>query len=165
MLVWEYSWTLLCSWTPKPFNFWRLFILKTFGCTIHGNPFVHQRARIEHPWNLSLGNTSSIGDRTHLYCLASIKVHDNAIIAQEAYLCTGTHDFSDPVRPLQTAPIEVGADCFVGCRAFILPGVIIGNGSIIGACSVVTRSVDSFVTVAGCPARVTKTSRSVTFFN
>jgi len=46
---WASTWTLACSWTPKPFNTFRLFILRLFGASIHSTAFVHQRARIDHP--------------------------------------------------------------------------------------------------------------------
>lgn len=153
LLLWDYAWPLLCGWTPKTFNPWRLFILRFFGSTIHGQPFVHQRSRIEHPWNLTLHHKACLGDRAHAYCLGVVEIHAAATVAQEAYLCTGTHDFSLPHRALQTAPISIGVDVFIGARAFVLPGVSVGDGAIVGACSVVTRSVPAASVVAGNPAR------------
>ena len=50
--------------------------------------------------------------------------------------------------------IEIGDNCQVGIRATILPGVTIGDNSIVGACSVVTKDVPPGVVVAGNPARV-----------
>jgi len=152
LLLWEYAWPLCCGWTPKPCNPWRLFILRRFGATIDGKPFVHQRARIEHPWNLTLHHKACLGDRAHAYCLGDVTIGPAACVAQEAYLCTGTHDFTLPHRPLQTAPIYIGADVFIGARAFVLPGVSVGEASIVGACSVVTRSVPAGIVVAGNPA-------------
>ena len=151
--LWELAWVLLCTWTPKPCNFWRLLILRLFGATVHGYPFVHQRARIHHPWNLILHNKSCLGDRTHAYCLACVEIEQDACVAQEAYLCTGTHDLSDPHWSLQTAPIHVKQGAFIGARAFLLPGVSIGSKAIVGACAVVTCDVPSCITVGGNPAR------------
>lgn len=131
-------------------------VLRCFGATLHGRPFVHQRARIDHPWNLTMHNKACLGDRAHAYCLGAVEIGAGACVAQEAYLCTGTHDLCDPHWPLQTAPIEIGADAFIGARAFLLPGVRIGERSIVGACAVVTRNVTSATTVAGNPARVLK---------
>jgi len=74
-------------------------------------------------------------------------------VAQEVYICTGTHDFSDQIRALQTSPVNIGSDSFIGARSFILPGITVGEGAIIGACSVVTRSVDPYISVAGNPAK------------
>jgi putative colanic acid biosynthesis acetyltransferase WcaF len=156
LLVWEYVWAVTCSWTPKPLNPWRLFVLRVFGAKIHGVPFVHQRARIQQPWHLTLYHRACLGDRANAYSLTEITLHEGATIAQEAYLCTGTHDFSQPTIPLQTAPIVVGANAFVGARAFVLPGVTLGAGCVVGAMSVVTRDVGADVIVAGNPARQVK---------
>ncbi len=152
-LAWELVWAFLCAWTPQPLNAWRLFWLRRFGATIEGKPFVHQRARIQIPWNLTLRHRSCLGDRAHVYSLAEIEIGEGATIAQEAYLCAGTHDFSDPALHLQVAKITIGAHAFVCARAFIMPGVIVGERAIVGACAVVTRDVSPATIVAGNPAR------------
>ena len=154
MLVWEYTWLLFCAWTPKPMNRWRIFWLQIFGATIYGRPFVHQRARIQIPWHLTLHDHACLGDGTVAYSLGEIEVFEHATIAQEVYLCTGTHDFNHQARPLKTAKITVGPYAFIGGRAFVMPGVHIGEGALIGACSVVTHDVPSGCTVVGNPARI-----------
>ena len=50
-------------------------------------------------------------------------------------------------------PIRIGADCWIGGGALVLPGVSIGDGAIVGAGAVVTRDVAAGATVAGNPAR------------
>jgi len=152
LLAWEYAWLLTCAWTPKPLNLWRLFVLRLFGAEIHGRPFVHQRARIAQPWNLILHHRACLGDRANAYSLGRIVLHEDATVAQEAYLCTGTHDCTQPHLPLKTAPIVVGPRAFVGARAFVLPGLTLGAGCIVGAMSVVTRDVPPGAVVAGNPA-------------
>ncbi len=153
MLLWGFCWTFLCAWTPKPCNSWRILWLKTFGAHIHGIPFVHQRARIQIPWKLTLHDRCSLGDGAFAYTLGPIEIGARATIAQEAYLCTGTHDFSDPMIPLVTKPIVVGEESFVSARAFIMPGLRVGRRAIVGACSVVTHDVPDDAIVAGNPAR------------
>lgn len=153
MVLWEYSWLGLCQWTPKPFYKWRLFVLRSFGAQIEGAPFVHQRARIQVPWNLTLQDQASLGDRTNIYNLDHVTIEERAIVGQEAYLCTGTHDLMLPSIPLQTAPISICRGAFIGARAFIMPGVCVGEGAVVGACSVVTRDVPDDTTVKGNPAR------------
>ena len=153
LLLWSIVWPLLCGWTPKPFNAWRLFWLRVFGCKIDGKPFVHQRARIQVPWRVILHDRSCVGDRANLYSLGEIELGYRCVIAQEAYLCTGTHDLSDPNLPLVTGKITIGTDAFVGARAFIMPGISISDTAVVGACSVVTKSVEPRSIVAGSPAR------------
>jgi putative colanic acid biosynthesis acetyltransferase WcaF len=153
LLLWHICWTSLCAWTPKPLNGWRLLWLRLFGATIHGQPFVHQRARIAIPWRLTLHHRACLGDRANAYSLGEIEIHEDATVAQEVYLCTGTHDFANANRPLQTAKISIGPGAFVCARAFILPGVTIGAHAIVGACAVVTRDVADDAVVAGNPAK------------
>ena len=95
-----------------------------------------------------------LGDRANVYSLGEIEIGARATVAQEVYLCGGTHDFTDPALPLQTAPIRVGADAFIGVRAIVLPGVSIGAGAVVGAGSVVTRDVPAGSIAAGNPCRV-----------
>ena len=94
-----------------------------------------------------------LGDGAVAYTLAEVTIEEGATVAQEAYLCAGTHDFSQASLPLQTAPIRVGAQAFIGARAFILPGVEVGDRAVVGACAVVTKTVAPSAVVAGNPAR------------
>lgn len=155
-LLWEITWHSLCAWTPKPFNFWRLFWLKLFGAKIFGRPFVHQRARIEIPSNLIMHHHACLGDRACAYSLGIVEIMEDATVAQEAYLCTGTHDFDDPARPLQTAKITIGRSAFIGARVFILPGVTVGDNAVVAACSVVTANVRPNSIAAGNPCKEIK---------
>ncbi len=154
LLLWEYVWAIFCSWTPKPANRWRLLWLKLFGAKIYGTPFVHQRARVQIPWHLILHDKACLGDRANAYSLGMIEIHEHATVAQEVYLCTGTHAFNQPTMNLITAPIIIGANAFIGARAFVMPGVTVGKQAVVGACSVVTRNVPPYSIVVGSPARL-----------
>ena len=59
-----------------------------------------------------------------------------------------------PFSPVAAAPIRVERNVWIGFDACILPGVTIGEGSVVGAKSVVTQDVPAFTVVAGNPARV-----------
>jgi len=153
ILAWDCCWAIFCRWTPKPLNAWRLIWLKLFGARLEGHPFVHPQARVTHPWNLTMRDRACLGDGAHAYALGPIELGEGCTIAQEAYLCTGTHDFAAPEMPLQTAPIVVGGRAFVGLRAIVLPGISIGERAVVGAGAMVTRDVLAGQTVVGNPAR------------
>ena len=152
MQAWGICWAVTCSWTPKPLYRWRNLVLKAFGAKLHGVPFVHQKAKLQIPWNIELFDRAAIGDGAVLYSLGKITVMENAVVAQEAYICTGTHDFSQPHEPLVTSPILIGRGAFIGARAFVMPGVTIAESAIVGAMSVVTKNVPANSIWAGNPA-------------
>lgn len=153
-VLWELCWLVFCSWTPKPLNQWRLFWLRVFDAKIDGTPFVHQRARIAIPWNITMHDRACLGDRANAYSLGEIEIGARATVAQEAYLSTGSHDFDQSGMPLTTGKITIGEDAFIGARSFVLPGVTIGARSVVGACSVVTSDVPENVIAAGNPCKV-----------
>ena len=154
LMLWRFSWLCFCSWTPKFLNPWRLLVLKLFGTQIIGMPFVHQRARIQIPWHLTMHHRACLGERANAYTMGKVEILEGATIAQEVYLCTGTHDFNKTDFRLITDKITIGAHAFVGARAMILPGVSIGKNAVVGAQAVITRNVQENEIVAGNPARV-----------
>jgi putative colanic acid biosynthesis acetyltransferase WcaF len=124
-------------------------------------PFIHSTARIQIPWNLTMKHHACLGERANAYSLGKIKILEGATIAQEAYVCTGTHNFNDPSLQLITKPITIGKNSFIGARAMILPGVSIGDQAIVGAMSVVTKNIPSDQVVAGNPARKIRESSPI----
>lgn len=75
-------------------------------------------------------------------------------VGARSYIAFGavvmTHDM---VRGLYT-DTWIGRDCFIGARSIVMPGIRIGDGSIVGAGSIVTRDVPAGSIAAGNPARV-----------
>ena len=128
-------------------------MLKIFGAKLSGVPFIHSTARIQIPWKLTMQHRACLGERANAYSLGKIDIQEGATIAQEAYLCTGSHDFNDPSLQLITKPITIGKNTFIGARAMILPGVSIGNQAIVGAMSVLSKDVPDHQIVAGNPAK------------
>jgi acetyltransferase-like isoleucine patch superfamily enzyme len=69
-----------------------------------------------------------------------------------------THDCSPVLfgKKEKDAWIKIGSNCFIGFNAIILPGVVLGDNTIVGAGSVVTKSFDGGCVIAGNPAHVVK---------
>ncbi len=99
-----------------------------------------------------------IGNCVHIACFASISggeelhVGDYTAISQGCRILTATDDFKDwgfgnstideEYRNIKRAPIHIGNFCIIGANSVILPGVSIGEGVTVGACSVVTRDLE-----------------------
>jgi len=94
-----------------------------------------------------------LGEYTNAYSLGKIEILEGATVAQETYLCTGSHDFEDSSMQLITKPIKIHRNAFIGVRAMVLPGVTIGENVIIGAQAVVTKDIHSNEVFVGNPAK------------
>lgn len=148
--------TPLFRFSPRPFFGWRRMLLRLFGAQVGAGAHVYPSARIYLPWNLTLGEESSIGEWALVYNLGLVTIGDRATISHRAHLCAGTHDYRDPTLPLLRLPIEIGAQAWVCADAFIGPGRKVGEGAIVGAAAVVVTDVPAWQIVGGNPARVIK---------
>ena len=90
-------------------------------------------------------------DDTHIY------IGDCTMLGPNVILATGGHPVLPQLRErgLQfNLPIHIGRNCWLGAGVIVLPGVTIGDNSVIGAGSVVTRDVPANVVAVGNPCRV-----------
>ncbi len=153
MAAWRVAWLLLFLPTPKPMNAWRVWLLRRFGARITGRPFLSSTAIIRIPWQLTMEDKSTLGEHAEVYNLGHVTLRERATVAQHAYVCGGTHDLDHPDHPLVVGDIEIGAYAFIGARALVLPGVSVGEGSVIGAGSVVPKDTQPWTYGAGNPWR------------
>jgi putative colanic acid biosynthesis acetyltransferase WcaF len=138
--------------TPQAFYSWRRLALRLFGAKIGRNVMVRPGVRVTFPWKLEIADHCWIGDNVTLYSVARITIGAHTAISPEAYLCAGTHDHRDISFPLITGPIIVEPECWIAARAFVGPGVTVGRGAVVGACSLVLSHVPSATVVGGVPA-------------
>jgi putative colanic acid biosynthesis acetyltransferase WcaF len=137
-------------------NGWRVFLLRLFGATVGQRCLIRRTVRTYYPWNVAIGSMVIIGDKVELYSLGRITIGNRAMISQEAYLCAGTHDYTEVTLPLVTLPVEIGPEAWICARAFVAPGVKIGEGAIVAACGVAVKDVPPWTIVGGNPAKVIK---------
>lgn len=159
MLAWLVVETVLCRPMPKHLVWWRLFWLRVFGARIWGTPFVHPKARIKIPWQLTLEDRVAIAPGVEVYNLGHVTLRERCVVSQHAYLCGGTHELSDPKLPLLVGDIEIGREAFIGARAMILPGVTVGEGAVLGAGGVAAKDLEQWTIYVGNPARAIKKRR------
>ncbi len=119
--------------------------------------------------NVSLrsGERVEIGARSHIgaYCslwagdsTGRIILGEDALLGPEVYITAANYRTAagTPVmlQPREEADVVIGRDVWLGARAIVLPGVVIGDGCVVGAGAVVTRSLPAGSIAVGVPARV-----------
>ncbi|MCC9601221.1 hypothetical protein LOC67_11750 [Stieleria sp. JC731] len=154
-LLW-YLVSPLFRFSPRPFWGWRRFLLRLFGASVGKQVHIHPSAKVFIPWNLTIGDWSSIGFDCLIYNLGRLDIGERVTISQRAHLCGGTHDYRDMSLPLVKSEIRIGDDAWICADAFVGPDIEIGEGSIVAARSVVTRSVGSWQIFGGHPAQFIK---------
>lgn len=152
-VVWNITYSILFRFSPRPFHAWRAILLKLFGAKVGKGVHVYPGVKIWAPWNLDLKDECGVGSGAILYSQGKITIGYRAIISQGTHICTGTHDYTKTGHPLITAPIVIGDRAWVAAEAFIHPGVTIGEGAVIGARSVVTKSMPAWMVCAGQPCK------------
>ena len=117
---------------------------------------------------ISLGNNVVIRPGTMLFASPQsdtsiqISIEDNAMLGSGVHVYVSNHEFNDVAKPIiqqghqDVKPVRIGTGAWIGANVIILPGVSIGENSVIGAGSVVTRSIPPRVVACGNPARIVK---------
>lgn len=106
-----------------------------------------------------------IGDNTRigLHCtvIGPVEIGSNVNLAQGIVVTALNHNFTDCTRRIDeqgvsTAKVTIGNDVWIGANATVLPGVTIGNHSVVAAGAVVTKDVPPYSLVGGVPAKILK---------
>lgn len=107
--------------------------------------------------HVHLGNNVYVNYNLTLVDDTAIYIGDNVMIAPNVVLSTGTHPIHPGLRR-KTAqynlPIQIKENVWLGAGVLVMPGVTIGENSVIGAGSVVTKDIPANVVAVGSPCRV-----------
>jgi len=109
---------------------------------------------------LSVGNRSQLGQNARLG--GTITIGDDVLMGPDVVIMTMSHEFSDIHTPInlqgstEEKPIIIGNDVWIGTRVIILPGVTIGDHSVIAAGAVVSKSFPPYSIIGGVPAKLIK---------
>jgi putative colanic acid biosynthesis acetyltransferase WcaF len=152
--IWTYFLQPSVFFLPKPFSFLRIWFLRFMGAKIGNKCLILPKVRVLMPWNLVMKDCVAIGEGVNLYNFSLIDVGSMTVISQNSMLCTGSHDYKKNDMPLISSPIVIGQECWIAAEVFVCPGVVIHDGIVVGARSVVTKSLlYSWSLYAGNPCR------------
>lgn len=132
-------WFFLSPW-PWPNRLKRWLLIK-FGAKIGKSPNIRPRVSIHFPWKLTMGDYCWIGDSCEILNLEPVVMEDNVALAHEVYLAAASHDVRSRTMKYANKPILIKRGCWVATRVMIGPGVTIGENCVIGAGSLVLKSI------------------------
>jgi putative colanic acid biosynthesis acetyltransferase WcaF len=154
--IWHFVNALFLQNPLCPSSRVKIRILKLFGAKIGKGVLLKPCINVKYPWNLEIGNYSWIGENVWMDSLTLIKIGSNVCISQGAYLCTGSHDWSDSAFGLIVKPIVIEDGAWVAAKAVVLPGVTVASHSVLAAGAVVSKDMEPFMVYAGNPAEKVK---------
>ncbi|MBL8252346.1 MAG: putative colanic acid biosynthesis acetyltransferase [Candidatus Competibacter sp.] len=157
--LWGVVWLLLYRPSPVPLHGWRRGLLRLFGAKVGRGAHPYPSAKIWAPWNLEMGEHSCLSHHVDCYCVDNIVLGAHSTVSQYSFLCTASHDYTDPAMPLTTAPITLGGRAWVTADVFVAPGVTIGEGAVITARSSVFHDIEPWTVAGGHPAQPIKPRR------
>lgn len=116
---------------------------------------------------IKIGENVQINDSVHIGSIQEINIGDNVLIASKVFITDHNHGnysgvncdapTSIPIdRELYSKPVVIEDNVWLGEFVSVLPGVTIGKGSIVGANSVVSKSLPPYVIAVGAPAKPIK---------
>ena len=151
--LWNLVWLLLASWTPPPFHGWRRFLLRLFGAKIGKGARIYGSAFVWYPPNLEMGDYSVLGWKANCYNQGKVTLEEYANVAQYVHLVSGTHNIDAPDFQLYVKAVRIGAWAWIASDAFVGPGVMVGQGAVLGARAVTFSNLEPWTVYVGNPAR------------
>jgi acetyltransferase-like isoleucine patch superfamily enzyme len=125
--------------------------------------------RSNRPPKLTIGDSVNIEQNVHIVCHHRVLIGNKVSITANCAIVDTTHPFDDLPYDVKVGSmvqdddgfVEIGEGSFLGIGCIVLPNVRIGKGCVIGANSVVTRSIPDYSVAAGAPAAVIRAIRKL----
>lgn len=130
---------------------------------IHRNAIIATHSEFAH---MKIGNNVIVGEYCHITCMSNIIIDDGVLMGKKCIISDNNH--GETTRSSLLIPpsdrkivskgdVLIGRNVWLGDNVVVLPGVNIGEGCVIGASSVVTKSLPPYTVSVGNPAKVVKT--------
>ena len=139
--------------TPAALSPLRVALLRLFGAEIGPACLIGAGVKVWVPWNLIMGERSTIGANTEVQNFLPVIIGRHVVVSQRNYICTSTHDHTDPYFAMLSTPIKIGSQSWVASECVLGPGAEVGEGAVISVRSVVTKPMPPWMICAGSPCR------------
>jgi maltose O-acetyltransferase len=139
----------------------RAMVHRLLGIRIGRSTLIRGRLKLTGPpgctSRLTIGSNCFFTTPLHIDLNSDVVIGNQVTIGHDVAIVTSAHLVGGPARRCGNqvpAPIRIGDGCWIGARVLLLPGVVLGDGSIIAAGAVVRSNVEPHTIVGGVPARL-----------
>ncbi len=133
---------------------WRVFLLRLFGAKIGKGCYFSPKSKVFLPWNIEVGNYSSIDDYAYLRSSGKIIIGDFVSIGMYAHLLPGSHDIRSRGFESNATFVKIENGVFLGADSFVGRGVTIGQFSVLGSRAAAYKDIPENSVAVGMPAKV-----------
>ena len=128
-------------------------ILRIFGATVGTGVSIRRGVRVHFPWNLVIGDDCWIGEEVWFINHEKVTIGSDVCISQRSIICSGGHDYRSASLEYAHKPVTIKDGAWVCLDAKVLPGVTIGECSVISAGEIVRKSLPDYSMLVGGKAR------------
>jgi acetyltransferase-like isoleucine patch superfamily enzyme len=170
-------WRFLCLKARNPHVVIRGFVFLDRGAQVYARAgyarlvlgrWVHLGANTAvraHEGTLTLGDKSNLAREVSINCYLDVEIGDSALIADNVFISDFDHRFDDLEKPIKDqgitkSRVRIGRDVWLGTKVTVCRGVVIGEGTVVGANAVVTRDLPPYSVAVGIPARVIRARKA-----
>ena len=151
----QYAWYVVSQTCFRsgliPFSTMLVSILRLFGARVGADVRIKPGIYIRYPWKLVLGDHSWLAD-CYIDNLDFVKIGKHVCVSQQAMLMTGNHDYKSSSFELMTKPITLEDGVWIGARALVAPGVLVGSHAVLTAGSTAVKNLNAYIVYQGNPA-------------
>lgn len=127
------------------------------GTVLHESSFIQPPVLVNHAEFVTVGKNVYVNHACSMLALGKITIEDDVLIGPKANLLSEGHPLDPKTRKsMDVSPVVIKRNAWIGAGATILPGVTVGENSIVAAGAMVTKDVPANTVVAGVPAKVVK---------
>lgn len=152
MLVWFNFQHLIFNSALFPSGL-RPLVLRNFGASVGRRVLIRRGVRIHFPWNLEIGDDCWIGEEVWFINHEKVTIGSDVCISQRSMICSGSHDYQSASLEYSHKPIEIRDGAWICLDSKVLPGVSIGECSVVSAGEVVRKSLPDYSMLIGGQVR------------
>ena len=128
-------------------------ILRIFGATVGTGVSIRRGVRVHFPWNLEIGDDCWIGEEVWFINHEKVTIGSDVCISQRSIICSGGHDYRSASLEYAHKPVEIKDGAWICLDAKVLPGVIIGECSVVSAGEIARKPLPDYSMLVGGQVR------------